>query len=114
MWGVLNALLMVSTGHLLNNPSVSVPRSVALIMAGLMVITVVASIRFRRGYRLNLVDRAALLFWVLAFAIGANTERYMLVAVGLGCAGLVLAYLYHRRSRGHSRLTRAALLADSR
>ena len=111
---VLNALIMASTGHLLNNPSVSVPRSVALIMAGLMVITVVASIRFRRGYKLNFVDRAALLFWVLAFAIGANTERYMLVAAALGCAGLVLAYLYHRRSRGHSHLRPATVLADSR
>ena len=111
VWGVLGALRMASTGHLLNDSSVSVPRSVALITAGLMVITVIASIRFRRGYRLNTLDRAALLFWVLAFAIGANTERYMLVAVGLGCAGLILAYLYHRRSRGHSHLSTRSFLA---
>ena len=94
-WSVLNGLMMVSSGHMVNNPSVPVPRSVALTMTGLMLITVIASLRFRAGYKLNTVDKSALLLWVLAFAIGANTERYMLIAITVGCAGLVLAWGYH-------------------
>ena len=97
-WSVLSALMMASSGHLVNNPSVPVPRSMALAMAGLMVVTVVASVRFSKGHKLNIVDKAALLLWVLAFAVGANTVQYMLLAVSVGCAGLIIASLYHRRS----------------
>lgn len=113
-WSIINALTMASSGHVLNNPSVPVTRSVALTMAGLMVITVIASVRFSGGYGLNTVDKAALLLWVLAFAIGANTERYMLIAVTVGCAGLVLASAYHRHGLRHSHAKRANLLANSR
>ena len=98
-WSVLNALMMASSGHLVNNPSVLVPRSVALTMAGLMVVTALASVRFGKGRKLNIVDKTALLLWVLAFAVGANTVQYMLLAVSLGCAGLIVASLYDRRSR---------------
>jgi len=111
---VLNALLMASSGHLVNNPSVPMPRSAALIMAGLIVISLIASLRFRKGYKLNAVDKASLLLWVLAFAIGANTERYMLIAVTVGCAGLVLASIYHRYNHRHLRAKHDHLLVDSR
>ncbi len=72
-------------------------------MAASMVITVGASIRFGKGYKLNAVDKTALPAWVLAFAIGANTERYMLPALTLGCAGLVIAFFYHRNRNPHLR-----------
>lgn len=102
-WSVFNALVMASSGHMLNNPSVPVPRSVALTMAALMLITVVASVRFGKRYKLNAVDKIALLLWVLAFAIRANTEHYMLPAVTFGCAGLVFASAYHRYREAHRR-----------
>jgi hypothetical protein len=52
-WSVVNALMMASSGHLINNPSVTVPRSVALIMAGLMVITVIASLPMSSPHRVS-------------------------------------------------------------
>ena len=113
-WSVLSALTMASSGHLLNNPSVPVHRSIALMMAGLMVITVIASVRFANGYKLNAVDKTALLVWVLAFAIGANTERYMVEAVTVGCAGLVLASIYRRYKHRHSRTRYDHLLVNPR
>ena len=100
-FSVGNALRMASSGHMINNPSVPVPRTVALTMAALMLITVGASLRFKKEYTLTPVDKAALLLWVLAFAIGATTERYMLGSVSVGCAGLVLAAAYH--CYGHRR-----------
>lgn len=101
-WSVFNALAMASRGHMLNNPSVPVPRTVALAMAALMLVTVLASVRFGKGYRLNAVDKTALLLWVLAFAIGANTKHYMLQAIAIGCVGLLVASAYHRYCEAHS------------
>lgn len=111
-WSVLNALIMASSGHMLNNPSVPVARSVALTMAALMLITTVASARFRKGYKLNAVDKTALLLWVLSFAIGANTEHYMLAAITVGCAGLVFASAYHRKAHRRSRRNQTAEASD--
>jgi hypothetical protein len=113
-WGVFNALLMVSSGHLINNPSVPVSRSLALTMAGLIVIAVISSVRFKAGYKLNAIDKIALLLWVLAFAVAANSDRYGLKAVAGGSAGLVLASIYHRYSPHRLRTKRDSLHLDSR
>jgi hypothetical protein len=112
-FSVANALREASTGHALNNPSIRVPLSAALTMAALMVISVCASIRFGKKYKLNAVDKSALLLWVLAFAVGANTEHYMLPAITLGCTGLVSASFYHRYRNPHLRSKRNQAVGTS-
>jgi hypothetical protein len=64
---------------------------------------------------LKVTDKAALLLWVLSFAIGANTERFALLAISIGCAGLALAWLYAKHTRQHrSEKKSKNLLAESR
>lgn len=102
-YGVLSGLIMTSTGHLLNNPSIPVERSVALTMTGLSFVTAAVCLRFTKDYALNVVDRIALTVWVLCFTVGANAKQYGLAAFGVGCAGLVVAWLYHQYFRAASR-----------
>jgi hypothetical protein len=95
-YGVLNGLIMTSSGHLLNNPTIPIRRSVALTMTGLCLISAVVCRRFMRNYQLNWVDKVALVAWLLAFTVMANVEKYGLIAFTIGCAGLVIAWLYTR------------------
>lgn len=95
-YGVLNGLVMTSSGHLLNNPTIPIRRSVALTMTGLCLISAVVCRRFMRNYQLNWVDKVALIAWLLAFTVMANVEKYGLIAFTIGCAGLVIAWLYSR------------------
>jgi hypothetical protein len=49
-WGVLNSLVMASSGHLLNNPAIPVKRSLALTGAGLCFVAVLVTRRFTKSY----------------------------------------------------------------
>jgi hypothetical protein len=95
-YGALNGLLMVSSGHLVNNPAIPVRRSLALMMTGVAILSALVCLRFTEDYKLNVVDKIALVGWVVFFAIAANVEKYGLPAMILGCLGLVFAWLYHR------------------
>jgi hypothetical protein len=95
-YGALNGLLMASTGHLLNNPAIPVRRSLALMMTGVAILSALVCLRFTEDYKLNVVDKIALVSWVVFVAIGLNVEKYGLPAMTLGCVGLFFAWLYHR------------------
>jgi len=98
-YGVFNGLAMVASGHLVNYPTIPVSRSLALAMTGLTLVSALECLRLTRTYRLNWVDRVALLTWVMALAVAANSERFGLVAFTTSCVGLAIAWLYSRRVR---------------
>lgn len=95
-YGVLNGLLMASSGHLLNNPAIPVRRSWALMMCGVVLISSFVCLRFDESYKLNAVDKLALVSWVVLFVVAANVEKHGLAAITFGCVGLVIAWLFTR------------------
>jgi hypothetical protein len=96
VWGVFNSLIMASSGHLLNNPAIPVTRPLALTMGALCLVTVLASVRFTKSYKLSVVDKLALITWILAFTWAANSERFVILAMSIGSSALVLAWCLHR------------------
>jgi len=96
-WGIVNSLVMASSGHLLNNPGIPVSRPVALTMAGLCAIAVFACRRFTASYKLNAGDKLALVAWVLAFTWAANAQRSGIVAMSVGSLALMLAWWSDRK-----------------
>jgi hypothetical protein len=108
-YSVLNGLLMVSTGHLVNNPSILVPRWWSISATVLMFTGALVSVRFVNQYALNVADKAALMTWLLAFIFAVDiesTHAFYHEPLGLGAmfAGtlaLVAAWLYHRAKRHH-------------
>jgi hypothetical protein len=106
-YGVLNGLLMASTGHLVNNPAIAVKRSVALAMTGLIVVAVLACLRFTEGYELHVAEKVALLTWLVAFSVAVNAERFGIPALTIGTLALVFAWWLHRlKPRRRHRLLR--------
>ncbi len=108
-YGALNGLLMASSGHLLNNPAIPIRRSWALMMTIIAIVSALVCLRFTEDYRLSLVDKIAVVGWVVCFAVAANVEKYGLPAVALAGLGLVLAWLHHRllsRPTPHARAHR--------
>jgi len=89
-WGVLNGLLMASTGHLVNDPAIAVRRSVALAMSALCIVTVLACQRFTDRYKLHVVEKPALLNWLVAFTVAANAERFGIPALDHRYASAIL------------------------
>jgi hypothetical protein len=95
-WSILNALMMASSGHLLNNPEIPVRRSFALTMAGLCFVTVLTSQRFTRAYKLHMAEKLALMAWIVGFTVGANVERFSIPALAVGTFALVFVWWLHR------------------
>ena len=95
-YGVWNGLLMASSGHLVNNPAIPIPRSTALQMTALGLVTALVSVRFSGEYRLNLIDRFALLGWVVTMGVGVQNNKYAVPSMTLGCLFVALAWLYYR------------------
>lgn len=103
-YSVLNGLLMVSSGHAVNNPSILVPRWWAISSTVVMFVSALVSLRFSRKYMLNEVDKVALMTWVLAFTLAVDVESTHathresvgLAAMCLGCLALVGAWWYQR------------------
>ena len=104
-WGILNSLMMASSGHLLNNPAIQVRRSFALTMAGLCLVTVLVSRRFTKAYKLHLGEKLALMAWIVGFTLAANVERFSIPALGMGTFALVFAW-WLRRSKSRRRSPR--------
>jgi hypothetical protein len=107
-YSVLNGLLMVSSGHSLNNASILVPRWWSISMTALAFLSAYVCLRFDKPYTLNALDKAALIAWILAFTFAVNVpgraERQLvwtLVAMCVGCLALVLAWWYQRAARHH-------------
>jgi hypothetical protein len=100
-YSVLNGLLMVSSGHLVNNAAILVPRWWSISCTILMFTSALVSLRFTKKYKLNLVDKAALITWVLAFTLAVNVESsHAAYPVGLavmatGCLALLFAWSYY-------------------
>jgi hypothetical protein len=108
-WGILNSLIMASSGHLLNNPSIPAKRSLALIMAGLCLVSVLVTLRFTKVYKLHWTEKFALLWWIEGFAVAATIERFSIPALASGTFALVLAWWLHRsqvRHRSHHSIHR--------
>jgi hypothetical protein len=95
-WGVVNSLIMASTGHLLNNPAIPVSRWYALVMAAQCLIAVLASRRFTKAYKLHVADKFALMGWILAFTLAATAERFSIPSMTIGTLGLVFVWWFHR------------------
>ncbi len=105
-YGALNGLLMASSGHALNNPAIPVSRSFSLSMTAVAIASALACLRFTEDYKLNLVDKIAVVGWIVGFAVAANVEKLGLAAITLAAIGLVIARLYHGlpwRSARHRR-----------
>lgn len=83
----LGALLEVEHGHILNNSSVLIPRSIALVQ--LVVIAGVAGLSFAFKTRpLNLVDRAALLVFTASIYLGGKEVLQGKVPIALIVGGI--------------------------
>jgi hypothetical protein len=108
-YSVLNGLRMASTGHLVNNPSILVPRWWSVSATVLMFTSALVSVRFVRNYTLNAVDKAALMTWLLAFTFAVDVESTHafhreplgLGAMVVGTLALVAAMFYHRVTHHH-------------
>jgi hypothetical protein len=108
-YSVLNGLRMASTGHLVNNPSILVPRWWSISATVLMFIGALVSVRFVKNYTLNVVDKAALMTWLLTFVFALDVESTHafyheplgLGAMFAGTLALVAAWFYHRSTRHH-------------
>lgn len=108
-YGVLNGLVLAISGHRWKHPAIPVSRSWALMLTGIQLLSVLMCLRFTEDYELNLVDKIAIMGWVVCVAIAFNIEKYGLAAMALAAAGLSLAWIHHRltprpmlRTRGHS------------
>jgi hypothetical protein len=97
--GVVNAGIMASSGHLVNNPAIPLSRTYALVMVGLFSIQVLTTKRFTKSYKLYLGEKTALILWVLAFTWAANMPRFAIRSMSIASAALTAACWYHRRKR---------------
>lgn len=108
-YSVLNGLLMTTTGHLVNNPSILVPRWCSISGTVLTFTSALVSMRFAKNYTLNAIDKAALMSWLLAFVFAVDIESTYafyreplgLGAMFAGTLALVAANLHHRATRHH-------------
>jgi hypothetical protein len=107
-YSVLSGLLMAGSGHLVNNPSILVPRWWSVSATILISVGALASTRFK-NHALSAIDKAALMTWLLAFvfSIGVESthasyrEPLGLGAMFGGTLALVGAWWYHRRAHHH-------------
>ena len=105
-YSVLNGLLMLSSGHLVNNPSIAVPRWWSLSAIGMALLSSVSCLRFNGKYRLTALDKSALMIWLLAFTFAMNldpagfshAEQVAMAVMWVGCLALVIAWYVHRRA----------------
>jgi hypothetical protein len=105
-YGVLNGLLMASSGRLLTNTAIPISRLLALTITGIAIVSAFLCRRFTEDYELGLVDRIAVVGWVVCLAVGLNVGKYGLGAKAVGGIGLLFAWWYHRlirRSLSHNR-----------
>ncbi len=102
-YGVLNGLIMASSGHAINDPARPVPRSYALLMTGITLVTALVCRRFTEDYQLNAIDKIAVMIWLVCLAVAMNGDRYGVIAFSIGGSVLGAAWLnYVRLNRSDS------------
>ncbi len=99
----LRGLMVAISGHLVSNPAIPVRRSWALMMTGIAIFSALLCLRFTEDYELNLVDKMAVVGWLVCFAIALNVEKYGLTAMAVAAAGLLLAWFYDHLTMRHAR-----------
>lgn len=87
----LNALTMAASGHVLDNPSATVSRGMALGSAAAFLLAAVVSARFD-SYRLSLQDRVVVVLYVGLLVLGVATG-WGFVCFILGAAVLASPWL---------------------
>lgn len=105
-YSVFNGLLMLTSGHLLNNPSIPVPRWWSLSAIAMAVVSALCCMRFSEKYKLTLLDKAALMTWLLAFVLAVNAENVQTIRnhvmgaaiMWVGCVAVVIAWAVNRRT----------------
>jgi hypothetical protein len=96
----LGAFLELEQGHAVNNPSVLIPRWIALVQ--LVVIAVVTALSFTFKKRpLNIVDRIALLGFAASIFVGGDeaTRQELPLALIVGGVCVLAAWVYDRVRR---------------
>lgn len=96
----LGALLELELGHAVNNPSVLIPRWIALVQ--LVVIAGVTALSFTFKKRpLNIVDRIALLAFAASIFVGGDeaTRQELPLALIVGGVCVLAAWAYERVRR---------------
>ena len=97
-FATLNSLATVVTGHLTNQPSVSISRIEAMLATLLLGTGAALSVSFTKR-ALNVLDRIVLLIFVLCIVWGATEPPFTLVALGVGVCCLFLAWAYEHSFR---------------
>ena len=98
--GMLGAWLELEHGHALNEPSVLIPRWIALVQ--FVVVAAVTALSFTfKGRPLNVVDRIALLAFAASIGVGGyEVARQQLPLALIGGGLCVLAAWAYNRVRG--------------
>jgi len=104
----LNSVLMLYTGHSLNNASVQVPRWQAAVFTLCMAVSAIVTVRFRT-IKLNAIDRVALVVFALCIFYQAVAPRFQAVAGPFALGSVALAWGYdrfrHRRDQDSASLS---------
>ncbi|MEJ2378432.1 MAG: hypothetical protein P8Y71_24620 [Pseudolabrys sp.] len=87
-------------GHAVNNPSVLIPRSIALVQLVVIAGVTAFSFTFKKRY-LNIVDRIALLAFAASIYVGGDeaTRRKLPLALIVGGVCVLAAWAYDRLQR---------------
>lgn len=96
----LGSLLELWHGHAVNNPSVLIPRSIALVQLVVIAGVTAFSFTFKKRY-LNIVDRIALLAFAASIYVGGDeaTRRKLPLALIVGGVCVLAAWAYDRLQR---------------
>jgi hypothetical protein len=96
------ALLELEQGHVVNNPSVPIPRWIALVQLIVIATVTVLSFTFKKR-RLNVVDRLALLAFAGSIVIGGDeaTRQEIPLALIVGGVCMLAAWTYNRVRAEH-------------
>lgn len=98
--GALNALIMAASGHVLNNPSALISRSMAVGSAIALAVAAVISAHFDSKH-LTFLDRAVLVIYV-GFVLLGRVTGWVLVSFELGAVALAIPWATGRLRHIHS------------
>lgn len=96
----LGALLELEQGHALNDPAISIPRSIALVQLLVIAVVTVLSFTFKKR-PLNIGDRIALLAFAVSILLGGQeaTGQKLPLALIVGGLCVLAAWGYDRLRR---------------
>jgi hypothetical protein len=96
----LGALLQLEQGHAVNNPSVLIPRWIALVQLAVIAGVTALSFTFKKR-ALNIVDRIALVAFAASIFVGGNEaiRQKLPLALIVGGVCMLAAWAYDRLQR---------------